>query len=130
MAKTQFTQPKHTISPKRLLRALIALIIVFILLNSVVSLAQKYIGIRRHINDLAQEKEVLAQKYKDLERTNDSLATDAGAERVLREKYNVVKPGEGIIVVVEPPTVPEPERGSRVSQWWQAILGGLGWGKE
>lgn len=130
MAKTQFTQPKHTISPKRLLRALIALIVVFILLNSVVSLAQKYIGIRRHIRDLAHEKETLEQKYKNLERTNDSLVTDAGAERVLREKYNVVKPGEGIIVVVGPPTASEPERGSRASRWWQAIVRGLGWGNE
>ena len=130
MAKTQFTQPKHTISPKRLLRAIIALIVVFVLVNSVISLAQKYIGIRRHIRDLAHEKKALEQKYQDLERTNDSLATDAGAERVLRKKYNVVKPGEGIIVVVESPTAPEPERGSRVSRWWQAILGGLGWGTE
>ena len=126
MAKTQFTQPKHTISPKRLLRASIALIVLFVLMNSVVSLAQKHIGIRRHIRDLAHEKEVLAQKYKDLERTNESLATDSGAERVLREKYNVVKPGEGVIVVVEAPSAAKAERPSRVSRWWQAIVAGLG----
>jgi cell division protein FtsB len=130
MSKTQFTQPKQTISPKLLLRALIALIVMFILLNSVVSLAQKYIGIRRHIDDLDQEKGVLEQKYKDLERTNEYLSTDAGAEYALREKYNVVKPGEGVVVVVEPLRVAEPERPSRVSRWWQAIVKGLGWGKE
>lgn len=130
MAKTQFTQAKHTISPKRLLRAIIALIVAFILVNSVVSLVQKYIGIRRHIRDLASEKEELEYKHAQLQRTNDLLTTDAGAERVLREKYNVVKPGEGVIVVVQPTSVPTPERGSRVSRWWQAIVGGLGWGDQ
>ncbi len=127
MAKTQFTKTKQHLSPKRLLAALVALVAVFLLLTSVVSVAQKYFATRRHIKELEQEKLALEEKQQSLKEMNDYLATSAGTEQVLRQKYNVVKPGEGIIVVADTDTtVPQVEHRSTVRRWWDAILSGLG----
>jgi cell division protein FtsB len=114
------------ISPKALLGLVVALIVAFLLLLSVINVAQKYFGIRRHIRDLATEKTELEAKHAKLEERNAYLATSEGTETILREKYNVTKPGEGIVVVVDPtPSIPEgSEKGDMT--WWQKILAGLG----
>ena len=124
MKKTQFT-PKR-ISPKALLGLLVALICSFLLLLSVISVAQKYLGIRTHIKDLTVEQAELQKKHASIEEKNAYLATPEGTERVLREKYNVVKPGEGIVVVID--ATPSTDSTSRVAEmpWWQKILAGLG----
>lgn len=128
MSKTQFIA--KSISPRRLLGTLAALVIAFILLVSVVSVAQKYFFIRKHIKELTAEQAELEQKKANLDRMNAYLATPEGAEYALRDKYNVVKPGEGVIMVVESPTqAPEVKR-SAVSRWWHAIVRGLGLKKE
>jgi cell division protein FtsB len=128
MAKTQFT-PKR-ISPKSLLGLIAALIVAFLLLLSVVSVAEKYFGIRQHIGELTAEQAQLQEKYERIEQKNKYLATPEGTEEILREKYNVIKPGEGIVVVVSPtePLVNQPDSSKR--NWWQTIWAGLGFGKK
>ncbi len=131
MAKTQFTEKKQRLSYKRLLGALIALVLAFLLLTSVVSVASKYFAIKRHIKELNQEQATLAAKHESLEKKNAYLATPAGQEQALRDKYNVVKPGEGMIVIVPPDVSREPEdKPSAVSRWWSAIIAGLGIGRD
>lgn len=131
MAKTQFTEKKQQLSPKRILGALLALVVVFILLTSVISVAGKYVGIKTHIKELTQEHATLAQKHETLSKTNAYLETPQGQEQALRDKYNVVKPGEGMIIVVPADVVVESEnRPSAVSRWWKAIISGLGVGKD
>lgn len=130
MAKTQFTHTTHSISPRRLLGALLALSVAFILLTSVASVAQKYFGIKRHIRELTAEQQTLEAKHGVLAKQNAYLATPEGTEYILREKYNVVKPGEGIVVIVNPEPVLPPERPSNVARWWHAIVDSLGLGKK
>lgn len=127
MAKTQFTEKKPRLSYKRLLAALLALVLAFILLTSVISVAGKYIAIRRHIRELKGEQATLAAKSDVLTKKNAYLATTEGQEQALRDKYNVVKPGEGMIVIVPPDMVPGAAKGSSTaSRWWSAIIHGLG----
>ncbi len=130
MAKTQFTKTPHRVSPKRLLAALVALSVAFLLLTSVVSIAQKYSATRKHIVELEQEKAALEAKQANLKEMNDYIQTPAGSEQLLRQKYNVVKPGEGVIVVANPSTIEPQTRSSAVGRWWNAILMGLGIRKE
>lgn len=109
-----------------MLGLIVALIVAFLLLLSVISVAEKYIGIRRHIAELNAEQAQLQEKHERIEQKNKYLATPEGTEEILREKYNVIKPGEGIVVVVDPaPAVPPPSD-SAPKHWWQAILAGLG----
>lgn len=128
MAKTQFTEKKHHFSPKRLLGAMVALVVAFLLLTSVITVAQKYFAIKKHIRELESEQKILKEKKESLNTMNTFLATPEGTEKILREKYNVVKPGESIIVVVEPDIVLPQEPASRVSRWWHALVEMLGFG--
>ncbi len=128
MAKTQFN--RIAVSPKRVLAALASLVVGFILLVAVVDVAQKYFGIKRHINELAREQEALQAKQEALVRTNDYLATKEGQEQALRDKYNIVKPGEGMIVVSGGELPAEVKKSSIAVRWWHAILRGLGIKKE
>lgn len=127
MAKTQFTT--HRISPKNLLGLMAALVVVFLLLLSVVNVAIKYFGIRKHIKDLTLEQAELQKKHESIAQKNAYLATPEGTEEILREKYNVIKPGEGIVVVVDPAPAVPPASDSAPKHWWQAILAGLGMAK-
>lgn len=124
MAKTQFIT--HNISPKSLLGLIVALIVAFLLLLSVISVAEKYMGIRRHIAELTAEQTQLQEKHERIEQKNKYLATPEGTEEILREKYNVIKPGEGIVVVVDPAPVLPPAATTAPAHWWQTILAGLG----
>lgn len=124
MAKTQFSN--HTISPKSLLGLIVALIVAFLLLLSVISVAEKYFGIRRHISELTTEQAQLQEKHERIAEKNKYLATSEGTEEILREKYNVIKPGEGIVVVVDPSVSAPPSSDTTPTHWWQAILAGLG----
>ena len=130
MPKTQLRQRTSArISPKRILGLLVALLAAFLLLTSVVGLGQKYFGIRRHIRDLKNEQANLSAKEKALSAKNAYISTPEGQEEELRTRYNLVKPGEGMIVITtpdEPVVVNTAPKGNVVSRLWDSILHGLG----
>jgi cell division protein FtsB len=45
----------------------------------------------------------LVQKKKDLENRINNLKTDRGVEEELRKRFNIVKPGETLIRIIEDP---------------------------
>jgi cell division protein FtsB len=108
------------------LGTLVAVIVAFLLLVSVISVAGKYFSIKAHNKDLQAEKIELQRKQENLKEMNDYLATPEGSEQALRDKFNVVKPGEGIIIVTPPDTTPPPVKKTGVMRWWDAVLRGLG----
>ncbi len=123
MPKTQFTashQPK--VPPKRLLGAALAVLLFCLLLSSVIRLAEKYFAVRARNRELATETVALQQKQASLEATNAYLSSPAGVEESLRERYNDVKPGEGMIIVTpQTPAVtaaPQPA----VIRWWNDLF--------
>jgi len=74
---------------------------------------------------LAQTKKVdLQERYTDLSAKVRDLKTDAGLEREIRSKFDVVKPGETMILVVDKP-VPEsaPEETSVIKKLWNGVVG-------
>lgn len=119
------TTHRH-ISPKALLGLILALTVTFLLLLSTISVAEKYMATRRHIRDLTNEKAALERKYETLETRNAYFATPEGKEQVLREKYNVAKPGEGIVVIVTPTFDGAVATDSDTRSWWQKLFAGLG----
>ena len=127
----QLDQPQQNISPRRVLSGIIALVVFFILITSVISVAGKYITMRGHIRDLKEQKQELQTKAMDLDAQNAYMDTEEGKEQALRDKYNVVKPGEGIVIVTteeQPSEKTVSEKG--ISHVWHAILRGLGFEKE
>src|ERR1700744_4711194 len=100
MSKTQFTTSRvTTVPPKRILGALLAFLIFFLLLMSVIRLAEKYFAVRTRNKELAAETITLQQKQTDLTNTNAYLSSPEGTEDSLRERYDYVKPGEEMIII-------------------------------
>jgi cell division protein FtsB len=128
MAKKQFQQSgSHTISSKRILGTALALLIFFLLLMSVIRLAEKYFAIRTRNQELRQEQIMLNQKENDLATTNAFLATPEGTEQSLRERYDYLKPGEQMIIINPDTSVtPTLDHQTTVGHWWSQLLHGLG----
>lgn len=75
------------------------LAMLLVLTISAVKLAKKQIGINKTINQLQNEKNELLDKQENLKASLSYLDTEDGKERAFREKYQLVKPGERLIVI-------------------------------
>lgn len=122
MRKTQFKSKNKSLSPKKLLLAMISLLIAFFLMITVIKTAKKYFNVRNHINEMTEEQNNLKDKYKKILQTNEYMASPEGAEQILRDKYNVVRPGEGVIIVVNNSEEYTPEETSKISKWWSDFM--------
>lgn len=80
-------------------------IVVLIVIHST-SLFVKREKVWKKVNQLEQEKKELLDRKNALDAKNDSLEHGIGKETILRDKWNVVRPGEGIIVFTEPENDP------------------------
>ncbi|HTH93477.1 MAG TPA: hypothetical protein VL576_03295 [Candidatus Paceibacterota bacterium] len=129
MAKKQFQQTIHEpVSSKRLLGAAVALIIFFLLLMSVIRLADKFFTIKARSKELKEEQATLTSNQNELVATNSFLSTPEGTEESLRERYDYLKPGEEMIIVspnTEATPPPAPQQ-TGVAYWWDELLRGLG----
>lgn len=68
-----------------------------------------YVGQRRGLNDAQQRVEVLSEKNQELTSRVQRLNTDAEIERIAREQYNLVRPGEEAYAILPAPKPLEPE---------------------
>ncbi len=129
MAKTQSLKPttKRSFSARAILTWVVAVLLFLLLLSSVVNLFIKYRAMRAHIRELKDEQLHLQEKKASLTATNEFIATPEGKEQIFRDKYRLVKPGEGIIVITK-----EPEKSSveakkpALRRFWDSLLAGLG----
>ena len=124
MQKTQLIKKNKNVSPRRILSAVIALLVLFILFTSVIALSRKYFDIRKRVEHLKEQEIAMKERYNDLKQTNEYIQTSEGQERELRSKYNIVKPGEEMIVVSAPDPAVEEKSGS-FGRWWEGLLRGL-----
>ncbi len=106
---------------------MIALVVFFLLLTSVIRLAEKHYRLTRRIRDMKENEAALIAKSAQFDQINKELDTKEGAERLLREKYNVVKPGEELIIVTNETVLPIVAlEQSRAGRWWEILLRGIG----
>ena len=102
--------------------AIFALAVVFFAVN-VFGLGAKYFGTKNNKDDLIIEKEKLTAEHNALEMKIERLESDGGMDAALRDRYNVVKGGEQLAVIVEKPhekTKEEIEAENHLS-FWQRI---------
>lgn len=129
MANTQSSKPstKRSLSARAILVAIIALGLFLLMLSSVVNLFIKYRAMRAHIRELKEEQVHLQEKKVSLTTTNEFIGTPSGKEEIFRDKYRLVKPGEGIIVIIqEPERLRVEERKPALRRFWDSLLAGLG----
>lgn len=107
MAKTQFPT-KKAFSYKSLIGMVIALVAFFVLLTSVIDLTGKYFMTRKRTRDFQNQKIELTEKEAILVEQNMYFETEEGQKQLLREKYNVVGPGEELVIITTHEDTPPP----------------------
>lgn len=78
-----------------------------------ISPARTYVSQRRHINAAEQRLTVLQEQNAKLSQQVGRLHTDAEIERLAREQYNLVKPGEEAYALLPSADDPVPLAASR-----------------
>ncbi len=130
MATTQSSKPstkKSSLSARAILTAIVAVVLFLLMLSSVVNLFLKYRAMRVHIRELKEEQVHLEEKKASLTATNEFIGTPEGKEQIYRDKYRVVKPGEGIIVITQEPQPQSAEqKRPALRRFWDSLLSGLG----
>lgn len=123
MPPKQHSSKHSSYSTKTVLLFVVAIFVFFMMLSSVVQLTKKYLSIRSHISELKKDEVELKQKKEDLINSNLSLETPEGKEKVFRDSYRLVKPGEGIVVITKDAQLDkEQESSSGIKRFWDSIL--------
>ena len=96
----------------RIRRALWPLLVSVVLVGvmfAAVFPTRTYLAQRTSISRAEKQLDVLDEQNRALERRADALRSDAEIERLAREQYNLVKPGEEAYAVLPPPAAPGQE---------------------
>lgn len=67
-----------------------------------------FLAQRASITHAEKQLSVLEEQNEALRQRAEQLSTDAEIERLAREQYNLVRPGEEAYAVLPPPAAPEP----------------------
>ncbi|MBP6857807.1 MAG: hypothetical protein KBC11_01285 [Candidatus Pacebacteria bacterium] len=121
------TDKSRLIGPKLILKWIVSVVIFALILSSVIGLFSKHKKIREQIKELKEEEVSLKQKKQTLSEVNEYIETPEGQEYIFRDKYRLVKPGEGIIVVTKKEEAePLPTKKPALRRFWDSIKRGLG----
>ncbi len=86
----------------------LAVVIVFIA-RGVFGVSQKYKESKQNLEKVALEQASLDKRQQSLQSENYRLETDRGIEEEIRSKFQVVKPGEQVAIIVDATVTPEVE---------------------
>lgn len=92
------------------------------LIKGVIRVYPNYSKTSSVVEDLRQEKSEMTEKKQELAENITRLQTDTGIEEDIREKFNVAKEGEKVIVIVDEDGKVEDRRAKDVPfwvLWWQ-----------
>jgi len=87
---------------------LVSVVLVGVLFAAVFP-TRTYLAQRTSISRAEKQLDVLDEQNRELERRAARLRSDAEIERLAREQYNLVKPGEEAYAVLPPPAAPGEE---------------------
>lgn len=79
---------------------------------------------RVEVGRALKEKDILDKRYQIISEQSDSLKSDIGIESEIRNKFDVAKEGEGVIVIVDKdmPIIEEDNRGV-LKRFWDSVRG-------
>jgi cell division protein FtsB len=99
------------------------LIIVVLVAKGAIGVYAKEKDSRTEMNRVLQQKKDLEARLDTMNQHNEQLKTEAGVETEIRNKFDVVKQGEGVIVIVDKdiPVIEEDNRGI-VKKFWDSVV--------
>ncbi len=95
---------------RRLVRLLVATLALLAVLFVAGFPARTYLDQQRALASTSDRLEVLRKSNKALEARADELHRDAAVERLVREQYNLVRPGEEAYAILPGPNAKKPAR--------------------
>lgn len=101
------------------------LLIVFIFVaRGVAGIYAKEHNSRMEVERLEKKKAEIETRLATVSKSADRLGTDSGIEYEIRNKFDVVKEGEGVIVVVDKEIpLPEEEKKGFLEKFWGSVTG-------
>jgi cell division protein FtsB len=102
----------------------IMLVVLVLLIRGSIGSYQKERNSRLEVNREMKEKEALAKRYEIIREQSDSLKNRIGIETEIRNKFDVAKEGEGVIVIVEKDVqVIEEDKRGVLKRFWDSVRG-------
>ena len=86
--------------------------------------ARTYVQQRRSIAESEERVRILSAENRDLAKRVEKLHTDAEIERIAREQYNLVRPGEEAYAILPPPeekAPPKPPPPKKNDSFWANV---------
>ncbi len=109
----------HTIMTSKIWLGIFSVIVILLLYNSV-SLFLKREKVWKKVGALEREKKTLTQQKEYINDKNRSINEGIGRETILREKFNVVKPGEKVIVLTAEKEVGSTDK--KPTRFWDRVV--------
>lgn len=108
---------------------LIMTLALVLLIKGVFSVYSKEQESQSEIDRIQSQKAELQKRYENITEQSDALKSDTGVESEIRNKFDVLKQGEGVIVIVdkEMPIIQEDNR-SVLKKFWDSVKGVFGGG--
>ena len=107
--------------------AIVALvIIIFLLVQAVWGIYIKFEKSKVFAEKAQADLTTLQNREKTLAKSIESLSTEEGKEKELRDRFGVVKSGEKMIILVDDPVDVKPSANDLNDSWWHKILDTIG----
>lgn len=102
---------------------LILLVVMVLFAKGVYGVYEKEKSTKIELERLELQKADLESRYNSISKESNNLKTDSGVESVIREKFDVAKEGEGVIVIIDK-TVEKPiQKKGFVERMWDSVKG-------
>lgn len=103
---------------------LIMIVVLFILAQGVYGVYQKHEQSKQELARTQKEYKDIEKRYEEISTKESRLKSSDGIELELRGKYDISKPNEKVIVVVEPEDAPAPEEEiGFMKKMWEKMKG-------
>ncbi len=119
-------QSKNTVKKRIYSKTSIVILAILLLLTArgVFSVYQKERLTRIEVERVQREKEELQKRYEVIRDNSEMLKSKEGIEAEIRTKFDVIKEGEEVVVVVDrnTPIIQEDKRGT-IKRIWDSMIG-------
>ena len=102
----------------------VLIIIIILIIRGLISISIKQSNSSEEMDLVEAKRAQLQNRYNDLSGKVGDLNTNEGMEREIRSKFDVVKPGETVIMVVDK-EIPAPieQEPSIIKKLWNGVVG-------
>lgn len=102
---------------------LFLLVVIFLLTRGVIGVYEKEKSTKIDLQHLESQKADLENRYDAISKQANTLQTEAGLETAIREKFDVAKKGEGVIIIVDKTVEKQITKKGFVDKVWDTVKG-------